>query len=297
MSPGSRVVLLTIILASAVGAITMCLLVIRYGFPAADDGEPENASRRLVVTRIGHALAGACFAVVAVLATILAVRPPVTPPPVIAAPPSTSPEPPADTVGRVRAEMEELALRLEERITALEERTSAAASAGGETGDRVAAAPPAVALPPRPGSGPRPRGAGPPAEAATSRLARRTPPPSAVTPPAADAPSASPGLASHFTVTTQGLRVELTSVPSRPTPGDVVIYTAKLSDGAGRPLIAADVSVEGAAADGAGTHVRMEPATEAGVYRGRVAVTGSGPHGLRLRVSHRDARFEVPLPE
>jgi hypothetical protein len=98
-------------------------------------------------------------------------------------------------------------------------------------------------------------------------------------------------------VTTQGLRVELTSVPSRPTPGDVVIYTAKLSDGAGRPLIAADVSVEGAAADGASTHVRMEPATEAGVYRGRVAVTGSGPHGLRLRVSHRDARFEVPLPE
>jgi YtkA-like protein len=345
MSPGTRVALLAIVLASAVGATTMCLLVVRYGFPAPEEDDPEGTRRGLAVTRVGHAFAATCFAITAILATLIVTRP-AAGPPLVADSPAASPSPSADTVTRVRAEMEELVVRLEDRIAALEERpkTSAAgdqrprvAAAPSEPGPAPAApapsestptprepataqreaapesrevtpaprppaparsaAPAAPALPPPtlpPRSIPRQATAEPLAERAPSPrgpLAARSQPPTSPT----ESLSASPGLAGHLTVTTQGVRVELTSVPPRPGAGETIIYTARLSDVRGLPVMAANVSVEGAMADGGTTRVRLEPAAEAGVYRGRVAITSSGPQNLRLRVSHNDTRFELPL--
>lgn len=61
-----------VILTSALGALLMCLLVFRYGFPGADEAQPSpaDASRRLLLTRLGHAAAGVCFAISAMLGLV-----------------------------------------------------------------------------------------------------------------------------------------------------------------------------------------------------------------------------------
>jgi hypothetical protein len=61
-----------IILASALGALVMCLLVFRYGFsPAEPAADPESISDSVLITRTGHAISGACFAIVILLATVV----------------------------------------------------------------------------------------------------------------------------------------------------------------------------------------------------------------------------------
>jgi len=67
------------ILASVVGALVMCVLVFRYGFtvPAPSDAEGGPTPTDVLITRVGHAVAGACFAATAVLAIVgLALRAP-----------------------------------------------------------------------------------------------------------------------------------------------------------------------------------------------------------------------------
>jgi hypothetical protein len=67
--------LVVCIFASALGALIMCLLVLRDGFsPISHD--PARADRDVLVTRLGHAVAGACFATTAILATVLVARTP-----------------------------------------------------------------------------------------------------------------------------------------------------------------------------------------------------------------------------
>jgi hypothetical protein len=67
--------LVVCIFASALGALVMCLLVLRDGFsPISPD--PARADRDVLVTRLGHAVAGACFATTAILATVLVARTP-----------------------------------------------------------------------------------------------------------------------------------------------------------------------------------------------------------------------------
>lgn len=63
-------VLAAIVLASSLGAVVMCLLVLRYGFPSATE-EVGDGRRRQIVTSLGHAVAAACFAAAAILAVVL----------------------------------------------------------------------------------------------------------------------------------------------------------------------------------------------------------------------------------
>src|SRR5690242_7342511 len=60
------------IVASVTGALVMCALVFRYGFtvPVAADSEGGPTPADVLVTRVGHAVAGACFAATAVLAIV-----------------------------------------------------------------------------------------------------------------------------------------------------------------------------------------------------------------------------------
>jgi hypothetical protein len=58
------------IVASALGAVVFCIVLLLYGFATAADDEPRFPSRRLFVIRIGHALAATCFAAVVILTTV-----------------------------------------------------------------------------------------------------------------------------------------------------------------------------------------------------------------------------------
>ena len=71
--------LVVCILASALGALVMCLLVLRYGFIPIPETNPARADRDLLVTRLGHAFAGVCFAASAILAVVYIARAPVQP--------------------------------------------------------------------------------------------------------------------------------------------------------------------------------------------------------------------------
>ena len=72
MPPSAHTALVVSIVASAVGALVMCLLVARYGLTSASSEEGE---RGLLVTRFGHALAGVCFAATGILAVVALVAP------------------------------------------------------------------------------------------------------------------------------------------------------------------------------------------------------------------------------
>src|SRR5947207_8932087 len=71
--------LVVCILASALGALVMCLLVLRYGFMPILETNPARADRDLLVTRLGNAAAGVCFATSAILAVVYIARAPVQP--------------------------------------------------------------------------------------------------------------------------------------------------------------------------------------------------------------------------
>ena len=62
--------LTAVIFTSAAGALVMCLLVFKYGFSPSPDELPSDSVRRVFITRLGHALAGTCFAVTAILAAV-----------------------------------------------------------------------------------------------------------------------------------------------------------------------------------------------------------------------------------
>jgi len=67
--------LVVCIFASALGALVMCLLVLRDGFSPIS-ADPARADHDVLITRLGHAVAGACFATTAILATVLVARNP-----------------------------------------------------------------------------------------------------------------------------------------------------------------------------------------------------------------------------
>ena len=62
--------LTALIFTSAAGALVMCLLVFKYGFAPSPDEPPSVSVRRVAITRLGHAVAGTCFAVTAILAAV-----------------------------------------------------------------------------------------------------------------------------------------------------------------------------------------------------------------------------------
>lgn len=104
--------LAAIIVLSALGALVMCLLVLRFGFPAPGDEPAEQGPRRLLLTRLGHAFAAACFAVSAMLAVVvLAERAPARA--AVAPPPDPLAARTADRVRALEATLDTLARRVD----------------------------------------------------------------------------------------------------------------------------------------------------------------------------------------
>jgi len=104
--------LVACILASALGALVMCLLVLRYGFTPVSDTDPERADHQLLVTRLGHATAGVCFVTTAILTAVVLAKTPTQPVHTIVAEPD-----PRVTERLAALDRERQALR--EQVTAL----------------------------------------------------------------------------------------------------------------------------------------------------------------------------------
>src|SRR5207248_8779357 len=122
MPPLAHGALAASIVLSALGAVIVCLLIVAYGFTPSGEETPLGATRRLFVTRIGHAAAAACFAGTAILLAV------------VLAQAGHAPAPPATADARVPA----LGVRVEgqeQRIERVERRAASAERAGG----RVAA--------------------------------------------------------------------------------------------------------------------------------------------------------------
>jgi len=286
-----------IVVLSALGAMIMCLLVVRYGLSADADEDPDDADRRQVVTRIGHAAAGVCFACVAILAVVaLVARPPAAPraaraasqPVQHAAAASAAPTPAA-----VDDDLRKLEERLSRELNQLDDRVAATEDAVREMRMRAAAAEKRD-LPPRDSVA---------AEAAAPRAAttpsRPAAAPRAATRPPAPADDAAAALPSELgeprmTATVHGVRVVVHT--ARAGEGET-IYTIRLRDTANRPLSGADVMLVGRAADGAPVRAALLPAPQPGVYQARVPASSDDPHDVRLRVAHRDRRFELSLAQ
>ncbi|HEU4367856.1 MAG TPA: FixH family protein [Methylomirabilota bacterium] len=109
--------------------------------------------------------------------------------------------------------------------------------------------------------------------------------------------AASPLGAGGLTSEVNGIRVELTSSPSRPGTSGQTEYVARLVDGAGEPVNGAQVTLRGGMADGMSVVAPLRPTGEAGVYRGRVLFTMEGRWDLTLRVAREGKRLELPLTE
>jgi hypothetical protein len=108
---------------------------------------------------------------------------------------------------------------------------------------------------------------------------------------------APPVHAGELTSEMDGVRVELTSSPSRPGTRGQTEYVARLVDGTGQPVTGARVTLRGGMADGMSVVAPLRPAGEAGVYRGRVLFTMEGTWELTLRIAREGKRFELPLTE
>jgi len=106
-----------------------------------------------------------------------------------------------------------------------------------------------------------------------------------------------PGHAGGLTGEVDGVRVELTSSPSRPGTSGQTEYVVRLVDGTGQPVIGAQVTLRGGMADGMSVVAPLRPAGEPGMYRGRVIFTMEGRWELTLRVAREGKRFELPLTE
>ena len=266
-----------IIVSAALGAIVMCLLVLRYGFATDDDDEhPGDRARRVLATRVGHAVAAVCFAASAVFAVVVLRAGTATTP---APPPSATlhaanrapatREEPAD-----REERAEMA-RLRAEIGELRSRMQALAAASVETArePRTRELPERSTAVARAGSG---------RERSAARGGRE----------ADEAPSALPAGVSprRIATTVRDVRLE---IESWSTPRDVN-YQVRLLDVAGRPVADAELTLDGRAVDGAPVRVAMKQTTERGVYRARVP-HGVDPADLRLRVAAATRRFEVGL--
>lgn len=301
MSALIRYALPGIIVLSALGALLMSLLVVRYGFPTGDE-DPGESNRRLLVTRVGHALAGVCFAAAAILAVVaLPARVPAP------AAPGTAD---AGAVARLAEDVRRIEDRLNRELATIEERMSEARSArperavaepppGAETPPVVARAPVATTPPVagRPAITERPPAAGPLPSSRPNRPPGRpaAPPALPVPPPTARGEEASALPADArlrvLRATVQNVHVD---VRSRPGPGGTE-WLVQLTDGGGRPLTGADVTLHGRTASGEPVEVSLQPAAELGAYRGLLPGRGSVPDDLRLRVVRHNKRFDLSL--
>ena len=103
--------------------------------------------------------------------------------------------------------------------------------------------------------------------------------------------------AGALTTKRDGLRVELTSGPSRPSANGRTEYIVRLGDSTGQPVSGAQLTLRGAMADGMSIVAPLRPAAEPGVYRGRVLFTMEGTWELTLRIARQTKQLELPLTE
>lgn len=94
-----------------------------------------------------------------------------------------------------------------------------------------------------------------------------------------------------------GLRVELTSRPGRPTANGQTEYVVRLMDHTGQPVSGAQLTLRGVMADGMSIVAPLRPVGDAGVYRGRVLFTMEGRWELMLRIAREGKRLELLLVE
>jgi hypothetical protein len=94
-----------------------------------------------------------------------------------------------------------------------------------------------------------------------------------------------------------GVRVELVSLPEKPTAGQKMTYSVRLFDGTGAPLTGAAVTLQGRMADGMTVLAPLRPGAEPGIYSGQVLFTMEGTWELRLRVRGQGKPFELSLTE
>jgi hypothetical protein len=169
----------TAVVLSALGAVVLCVLVALYGFTPSSEDAPEGATRRLLVTRVGHAVAAACFTATAILIAIVLARP--APAPVPAAAPLTVPDARVPEIGERVAGQETRLTATEARIRELEDALRRRDAERPPPADEQPAPPPrsrAASASPR--SGPAP----PPVPAPAARAASEL--------PALDAPQPAP---------------------------------------------------------------------------------------------------------
>src|SRR5262249_4944680 len=119
-----------IIVLTSVGAFLMCLLVIRYGF-GGREMETDGDARRLLMIRVGHALAGVCFAGAALLAVVA--LPALTRPPALPAAPMAVPAPAtpaaardeqAQEIGRLRDALHQTQIEIDDKLAAIDSRVT-----------------------------------------------------------------------------------------------------------------------------------------------------------------------------
>ena len=111
--------LATAVVVSALGAVVLCILVVLYGFTPSDEDFPASGRGRLLLTRVGHAIAAACFTATAILIAIVLVHQRTPTPGSVAAPLTTVPGTAA--IGEQIARQESRLVRTEARIRELEE--------------------------------------------------------------------------------------------------------------------------------------------------------------------------------
>ncbi|MGH7392891.1 MAG: hypothetical protein ACREM3_26075, partial [Candidatus Rokuibacteriota bacterium] len=202
-----------------------------------------------------------------------------------------------DEVRRVEARLRAEIAALEQRLAAASrEREAERPDAAGERPD----ASDAPVLPPRGEARSAPRATAAPAR--PELQTKTTPPRRPAAVPAGQAAGAfavddvatMPAVvgAPQVRTTVQGVRVD---VHRQPGGERDTIYSIRLFGNGDRPLTGAEVSLRGHAADGAPVSAPLVPASEPGLYRARVA--SESPRGLRLRVVHARARFEVSLDQ
>jgi hypothetical protein len=228
------------IFASVIGALVMCVLVFRYGFtvPAPSDSEDGPTPTDVLVTRVGHAVAGACFAATAVLAIVgLALRAPQAttsraPAPVPPAPVAATVEPVREApssqlpdevdalqrrlaraeaeLTRINGEMKARSARAEARVPTHATAPSIAPAAKREA--RAPVPPPTVTVP-APSAAPEPPR---PAPVAMAPVTAPSTPPAPAAPPA-PAPAAVPST-SGPAATPAGTEEVATSFSTPPAP-------------------------------------------------------------------------------
>ena len=299
----ARYALPGIIVLTSLGAFLMCLLVIRYGFGSREMELDAEEARRLVMTRIGHAMAAVCFAGAALLALIalpasirswapLVAASALAPPPSAVAPAAMLDEQ-AREIARLRDAIHQTQLEMDDKLAAVESRLANLAG-------RLSSEPPAAEPARRSARPPDQRSSS--GEARAERSARVAEPPHAAEPTAGatarrfddgDGAYALPaGATAHnFHTRVQGVSVD---VQTRQIRKNETAYLVRLQDEAHRPITSADVTLVGTRGDGTPLLATLEPTSEPAVHRGRVATTGSGAD-LRLRVVGPHTRFEVSL--